>query len=119
MIDLVIALINGVFSLILLFLGFLLNRRVKRVKDQVENDHHTNLRVEQDERHEASYGLLSRIHSDVSRALKEVERLRDSEVQNRQTIRRIWERLDKHSDHIRDLEVTHPRERETIERTAT
>lgn len=73
--------------------------RVRRdtevTREQVANDHDTNLRVEQDERHDENAQKLDAI-------LEEVQHLRGS-------VRKLWERSDRHTDQIHDLELTGPR----------
>lgn len=103
------ALINGGFGLGVVVLGVLLNRKtntlkrsVASVRAQVENDHPTNMREENDERHIETTDKLGEIHKDVGRALREIERLRTSVV-------KLWEKSDKHTDQIHDLEMTQPR----------
>lgn len=73
--------------------------RVRRdsqiTREQVANDHDTNLRVEQDERHDENAHKLDVI-------LEEIGHVRGS-------VRRLWERSDKHTDQIHELERTGPR----------
>jgi hypothetical protein len=102
-----VAIINGGFGVLVLLLGVRLNRKVNTVRAdaratryQVENNHidengrPINLREEADSRHLESTQLLT----DLSDNMK---RVRDS-------VGKIWERLDKHTDQIHDLELIKP-----------
>lgn len=94
MIEIVVATINGLVALTVLALGILLNRKVNKVKDQVVNGHHTNLRDESDERHLENSGKLDLL-------VKEIPRIRDN-------IGKIFDRLDRHTDEIHALQLTQP-----------
>lgn len=73
-------------------------KHARQAAYEVSNDHATNLRVEGDERHHENAEKLDRILSEVARLSRSVARL--------------WERSDKHTDQIHDLELTQPRQRE-------
>lgn len=90
-----VALVNGVFAVLVLVLGVRLNGKVNRVRAQVENDHPKNLRVEQDERHSENSGKLDAIMTEIARLARYIDRL--------------FERTDRHTDQIHDLEMTQPR----------
>src|SRR3990170_1329429 len=97
----VVALIQGGVAVLLLILGARLNGKVKRVQEdaaatrvQVENNHPTNLREEADERHGENSGKLDTLLEDVGVI--------------RRSLRRLWERSDKHNDAIHELEMTQP-----------
>lgn len=99
--DLITALLNGLFAVVVLVLGVRLNGKVKRVendtrasRDQLVNGHDTNLREESDERHQQNTNLLHALGENVERLRRHVER--------------IWERLDQDRDSIHQLELTQP-----------
>jgi uncharacterized protein YoxC len=96
-----VALITGGFGVLM----FVMNQRtsgklkrlsgdVKATRYQVENNHDTNLREEGDERHNENSDKLDAI-------LSEIKSLRGS-------VSRLWQRSDKHTDQIHDLELTQP-----------
>jgi len=100
--------VNGVFALAVLGLGARLNNKVNRVRDdaaatryQVENNHidehgnPINLREEADGRHSENSEKLDSL-------ARNLDRVRDS-------VARIWERTDRHTDQIHELELTQPR----------
>lgn len=89
------ALINGIFSVVILALGFLLNRKVNQVREQVKNDHPKNMREEQDERHEENRTLLNQVLGELAGIRKSVTKL--------------WERDAEQDDRIRTIEQTQPR----------
>lgn len=102
-----VASIQAGSTLLVLLLGWYLNRKVNRIsvdtrrtRDQVENNHFgedgepINLREEADHRHNENSEKLDRV-------LEELTRLRKS-------VGRLWERADKHTDQIHELELTQP-----------
>ncbi len=90
--------INGAFLLFSIFLTFRLNKKVNKVTDQVINGHKKpdgtpiNLREEQDERHIENQDVLKEIKDEI--------------IKLRESVSRIWQKLDKHTDEIHDLENT-------------
>lgn len=90
-----VALINGGFGIAVIVLGVLLNRKVNRVREQVENDHPTNMRVEQDERHEENGNKLDKILEQLDAVMGHIVRL--------------WERADSNRERIHAIEQTQPR----------
>lgn len=70
-------------------------RDVDATRENVVNDHPTNMRVEQDERHDENAHKLDTL-------LEEIGYVRGS-------VRKIWERIDRHTNQIHDLERTGPR----------
>lgn len=97
-----VAVINGAFAIIVLVLGARLNSRIKMVRNQVENGHTTNFRVEQDERYSESQTKLDYIIKEQKRQGGEISRMRNS-------LAKLWDRSYKHTDQIHDLELTDPR----------
>lgn len=98
-----VAAVNGIFAVLVVALGAKLNGKVNTIREQVKNDHPKNLRVEQDERHHETATKLNLL-------LSEMPRIRDS-------LSRVWQRMDKHSDDIQrnsqaihDLEMTNPKQ---------
>lgn len=96
------AITNGIFAVLVLVLGVRLNSKVNKVKDQVVNGHKTNLRVEFDDRHTESNDKLDTIVKEQKRQGGEITRMRAS-------IAKLWDRSYKHTDQIHDLEITGPR----------
>lgn len=96
-----VALIGMAQAVVVLVLGSKLSGKIKAVgkdalaaRSQVENGHTTNLREEGDARHNQNGAKLDSI-------LSEVTRLRES-------VGRLWQRTDKHTDQIHELEHTQP-----------
>jgi hypothetical protein len=98
----IVAIVNGVFAIIVLFLGILLNRKVNKVKDQVVNGHESNMREEGDERHAENSDKLDLIIKTQKRHGNEI-------IRTRNNVTKIFDKLDKHTDQIHDLEMTGPR----------
>lgn len=72
MVEIVIALLNGLALVVVAIIGQSVRGRLKRVekdgaatRTQVENNHDTNLREEADERHEENAGHLRQIVLDI------------------------------------------------------
>lgn len=83
----VVALITSANAIVTLILGAKLSGRVKRVQAQVENDHSTNLREEQDERH-------AELISNQKHAARDIGGIREEIRGMRKDIRRERERID-------------------------
>jgi FtsZ-interacting cell division protein ZipA len=98
----IVAIVNGAFAVIVLILGILLNRKVNKVKYQVVNGHSSNMREEGDERHAENSDKLDLIISTQKRHGGEITRTRNN-------VNKIFNKLDKHTDQIHDLEMTGPR----------
>jgi len=96
-----IALVNGVFSVIIIVLGARLSTKVKAVRNQVENGHTTNMREEGDERHEESIRKLDELIGIVEPMKKDIRGLRES-------VSRLWQRADSNREKIHQLELTNP-----------
>ena len=100
----VVALVGLASTIVSILLTARVNTKVNRVgrdaaaaRIQVENNHETNMREEGDDRHAENSSKLDTIIRDLSR-------LRDS-------VGRLWERTDNHTDQIHDLELTQDRAR--------
>jgi len=100
--EIVVACINGVIAVVVLVLGVRPNNKVNKVKDQVVNGHKTNMREENDERHNENAEKLDQIINTQKSQGREITRIRNN-------LGKLWERSDKHTDQIHDLEMTGPR----------
>ena len=99
--EVVVAIVTGVVGVVLVVLQGRSSVRLKRLeldtkatREQVVNGHETNMREEQDERHDENRTLLEEIRTDL-RAV-------------RSSVARLWERSDVHTDQIHDLELSQP-----------
>lgn len=78
LISTIVASVGTVLVAAIATLGVPMYRDIRRVRHQVENDHETNMRVEQDERHE---DLLARFDSIDERLARGDERMGRIETQ--------------------------------------
>lgn len=103
---------QGVIAAGLVFLGIVVqstrkharsaDQNAAEARDQVTNNHSTNLREEADERHTENAEKLDILAAGQEHLIEEMTSIRRS-------VRRLWERSDKHSDQITDIYSTQPR----------
>jgi len=74
----------------------------RRTREQVENDHDTNLRVELDERHKETRGWFSGLARDIGGIREELRGIRSSQ-----------QALDRRVQRLEDIEMTDPGRKRT------
>lgn len=90
-----------------------LEEKLERVRAQVENDHDTNMREENDERHHEIIASVQRVQDEITGVKKDVGRLDRRDIERGVDIRDLTKKLDRaleqgdaNEDRIENLEDT-------------
>lgn len=100
--EVMVALIASAPGILSVVVSARANHNAKRARTQVENNHHTNFREENDERHDEVVKSFNSLDSVLSRIHRTLGGLRDDVRANSARI-----------DLLEELEITHPRKRFT------
>lgn len=86
------------------------NRKVKQIKNEVSNDHTTNLRDDLDGKHDDSQALISRLFNKLAVDLKaDVAAVKHDVGGIRSDIRQLYKNDADAAERWHDLEITQPR----------